>query len=263
MRRLFWLTLCGAACGCGPNGCSTATAPPPPPPAVIGIGIGGTGPSDPEQVKAADYSILFVGNSHTFMHDIPGLVANMIRHRHPDKTVLTRTLGVGFLEDAARSPDSQEEITNRPWKQVVLQAQKISVSGKFEYSRAEGIDLAKAVKARGAEAVFYAEWGLQGKAGDGAKQEKVYLEMAEASGARVACVRRAWEKALAERPDLPLYSGDGNHQAELGAFVTAAVLFGVLTGESPTALADYPYPNTDAATRKLLTDAAAEAVAAK
>lgn len=252
MRRLALLVLCGALCGCGPNGCST-------PPSIVT----GADPSDSEQVKAADYSILFVGNSHTHAHDIPGLVAKMIRHRHPDKTVLTRTFGVMFLEDGANVPHIQEEVANQPWKQVVLQAQKISMSGKFEYSRAEGIGLAKAGKARGADVVFYAEWGLRGVDGDGAKQEKVYQEMATASGARVACVRRAWEKALAEQPDLPLYATDGNHQAELGAFLTAAVLFGVLTGESPTVLADFPYLNTDAATRKLLTDAAAEAVAAK
>ena len=256
MRRLALLILCGAACGCGPNGCSTSPVP-------AGGALSGPGLSDPEQVRAADHSILFVGNSHTSSHDLPGLVARMIRHRHPDKTVLTRTLSVGFLEDAAQMPDHREEIANRPWKQVVLQAQKVSQSGRVEYSRAEGIDLAKAVKGRGADVVFYAEWGLQGKEGDGAKQEKVYLEMGEASGARVACVRRAWEKALAVQPDLPLYAFDGNHQAELGAFLTAAVLFGVLTGESPTVLADFPYPNTDAAMRKLLTDAAAEAVAAK
>jgi hypothetical protein len=225
--------------------------------------ITGQGVSDPEQVRAADYSILFVGNSHTGSHDIPGLVAKMIRHRHPDKTVLTRTFGVMFLEEVVHAPAIQEEVANRPWKTVVLQAQKVSVSGRQEYSRVEGIDLAKAGKARGAEVVFYAEWGLQGKEGDGAKQEKVYREMADASGARVACVARAWDAALGAKPDLPLYSADGNHQAELGAFLTAAVLFGVITGESPTALADFPYPNTDAATRKLLTDAAAKAVAAK
>lgn len=255
MRRLALLVLCGALCGCGPNGCSTR------PTGVTAIT--GQAVSDPEQVRAADYSIMFVGNSHTGAHDIPGLVAKMIRHRHPDKTVLTRTFGVMFLEDVAHTPAIQEEVANRPWKYVVLQAQKISVSGRQEYSRAEGIDLAKVGKGRGAEVVFYAEWGLQGKEGDGAKQEKVYQEMATASGARVACVARAWDAALAAKPDLPLYSGDGNHQAELGAFLTAAVLFGVITGESPTVLADFPYPNTDEATRKLLTDAAAKAVEAK
>jgi len=57
-------------------------------PTVLTLGLGGpVGPSDVEQVRAADYSILFVGNSHTMMHDMPGLVGKMIRFRHPDKKV--------------------------------------------------------------------------------------------------------------------------------------------------------------------------------
>lgn len=250
MRRLALLLLCGALCGCGP------------PSQPAGSGQLSVQPSDPEAVKAADHSILFVGNSHTAFHDIPDLVARMIRHRHPGRTVVTHMVPAAFLEDAARSASCRLEVETRPWKQMVFQAQKISVSGKVEYPRDGGIELAKAGKARGADVVFYAEWGLRGVEGDGARQEKVYQEMAAASGARVACVGRAWEAALAAKPDLPLYGGDGNHQAELGAFVTAAVLFGVLTGESPTVLADFPYPNTDEATRTLLTDAAARAVAA-
>lgn len=252
MRR-FALLLCVVVCGCGPSGSGPGAGSP---------GVVRVAPpelSDPEQVKAADYSILFVGNSHTSMHDIPDLVGRMIRHRHPDKTVLTRTLGVAFLEEAATNPAYKEEIAGRPWKQVVLQAQKISMSGKYTYSTAEGIELAKAGKARGADVVFYSEWGLRGKAGDGAKQEKVYQGMADDSGARVAGIGRAWEAALAEQPDLPLYAEDGNHQSAVGAFLTAAALFAVLTGDSPAALADFPYPDTDAATRKVLTTAAVAA----
>lgn len=250
MRRFALLVLLGVSGGCGS----------PAPPAGGGaaaVAVAAPEWSDPEQVRAADYSALFVGNSHTTVHDIPGLVGRMIRHRHPDKTVLTRTVGVAFLDEAANHPE-----VARPWKQVVLQAQKISMSGRFSHSTAEGIELAKAGKARGADVVFFAEWGLRGKAGDGARQEKVYQEMAAASGARVAGVRRAWEHALAGRPDLPLYAEDGNHQSEVGAFLTAAVLFGVLTGESPTVLADFPHPGTDAATRQRLTAAAAVATGA-
>lgn len=252
MRRLALLVLCAALCGCG------STTPTP-----AGGGHAPVPLSDPEVVKAADHSILFLGNSHTGFHDIPGLVTRMIRHRHPGRTVHTRLVPVSFLDDAANNPSLRQEVESRPWKTVVLQAQKISMSGRQEYSRAEGIDLAKAGKGRGADVVFYAEWGLQGKEGDGARQEKVYREMADASGARVACVGRAWEAALAVKPDLPLYSGDGNHQTSVGAFLTAAVLFGEITGESPTVLADFPDPDTDEATRKLLTDAAAKAVGAK
>lgn len=248
MRRLAILITCGLLAGCDRPVDAVVSRPP---------GV------SPEQVRAADHSILFVGNSHTSAHDIPGLVARMIRHRHPERTVVTHTVGVAFLEDAAANPTSRAEVEQQPWKQVVLQAQKVSSSGKVEYSTTEGMELAAAGKARGADVVFYAEWGLQGKEGDGLRMEKVYRGMADATGVRVACVGRAWDVALARQPELPLYAADGNHQSAVGAFLTAAVLFGSLTGEPPTALADFPYPDLDQPARTLLCEAAAEALSAK
>lgn len=216
-------------------------------------------PSDPEKVRAADVSILFVGNSHTSGHDLPNLVCEMIRFRHPGKTVYASVVSVAFLEQAAREPGCREEIETRPWKYVVLQGQKISASGRFEYSRAEGIDLARLAKSRGATVLFFSEWGLRGVRGDGARQEKVYQEMAREAGVGVAGVGRAWDLALAARPDLPLYEADGNHQSSVGAFLTAAFLYARLTGESPAPLAAFPSTNLDEPDRAFLADAAARA----
>ena len=219
--------------------------------------------SDPEKVRGADASILFVGNSHTGAHDLPGLIGKMIRFRHPEKTVYSHVVGVGFLEDVARNPRCREEIESRPWKFVVLQAQKESKSGKAKYSTAEGVGVAKLGKARGAAVVFYAEWGLRDVPGHGPRIEQVYDEMAAASGARVAPVGRAWDVALAARPELPLFDADGNHQSAVGAFLTASVLFGRITGESPEPLAAFPYDGVNDADRKFLAAAAAKALARK
>lgn len=219
------------------------------------------GASDAAAVRAADMSVLFVGNSHTGMHDLPTLVCDMVRFLHPMKTTHAHYVGCGFLEDAARSPACKEEVENRPWTHVVLQAQKISMSGKHEYSRAEGIDLAKSAKANGAAVVFYPEWGLKGVAGDGTRQEKVYREMARDAGVAVAPVARAWDLALAERPELPLHDADGNHQSPTGAFLTACVLAGRLTGADPTALAGFEYPGVSEANRRFLAAIAAKALA--
>jgi hypothetical protein len=224
-------------------------------PAILG------GPSDPKKVRTADVSILFVGNSHTSFHNVPGIVADMIRHRQPGKTVYTHTLMAGHLDDVAKDPACREEIEARPWRFVVLQAQRISASGKFDYSRAEGIDLAKKARARGAAVYFYSEWGLRGVAGDGDRNEKIYREMAKEAGAGVAAVNRAWDLALAERPELPLYASDGNHQSAVGAFLTACVLYGRLTGDGPAGLADLPYASAGEADRRYLADAAGRALA--
>lgn len=216
--------------------------------------------SDAEKVRLADVSVLYIGNSHTSMHNLPNLVDRMIRFCHPEKTVYSRQVGVRFLEDVALDARFKQEIETRPWKYVVLQAQKESRSGQYQYSQAEGIEFAKLARARGAAVIFYAEWGLQGVADHGPRIEQIYREMAAASGARVASVGRAWELALAARPDLPLYSPDGNHQTAVGAFLTPCVLFGRVANESPAVLAPFAYPAVGEADRKFLSDTAAKAL---
>jgi hypothetical protein len=216
--------------------------------------------SDEKAIRAADYSLLFVGNSHTAMHDLPQLIRRMIEDRHPAKKVATQYVGAGFLEDAYQNPACIDEIKSRPWKHVILQAQKISMSGKYNYSRMEGIELAKLAKEKGTAAIYYPEWGLKGVAGDGERQLKVYVEMAKESGAGVAPVSRAWDLALEKQPKLELHNGDGNHQSAIGAFLTACVLYGQITGESPLALAEFPYPSAGKATRKFLATCADSAL---
>jgi hypothetical protein len=236
----------GAGCGAGPPAAGSLELP--------------QAQSDLEKVRTADFSILYVGNSHTFMHNLPGVIEEMIQYHQPGKTVYSHFMPVAFLEDIGRDLRYQAEIETRPWKYVVLQAQKESRSGRFQYSQAEGIDAAKRGKDRGAAVVFYSEWGLRDAPGHGARIEKEYQAMADASGARVAPVGRAWDLALAGRPDLALYDADGNHQAVPGAFLTACVLFGRLTGESPSALASFPFPGVGEADRKFLAQTAAQAI---
>jgi hypothetical protein len=255
-RTLCLRRACGGVllllAGCGPGGpAGPAPAAAAPRPAE----------SDPEKVRSSDVSVLFVGNSHTTFHDVPGLVGWMIRFRHPERSVYSHVVAAAFLDTAAADPRCRDEIDTRPWKAVVLQAQRISASGSTEYSRAEGVDLAERARARGAAVFFFSEWGLQGVPGDGPRMEAIYQGMARAAGARVAPVGRAWDLALSRRPGLPLYAPDGNHESALGAFLTAAVLYGALTGESSAALADFPYPGAGEEDRRLLASAAAEAVA--
>jgi hypothetical protein len=229
---------------------------------VHSVGIGASASSsDSECVRGADVSILFVGNSHTMLHDLPDLVCRMIRFRFPKKAVYSHSIWVSFLEDVARNPRCKEEIESRPWKYVVLQAQKISASGRYDYSRKEGITIAKLARAQGSTVMFFSEWGLKGVAGDGARNEKIYQEMARAADVQVAPIGRAWDLALTQRPELQLHAPDGNHQSAVGAFLTASVLFGRITGESPTALAPFGYAELDERDRAFLADAATRALA--
>lgn len=241
-------------------GCGQGQPQPPAPSFPVGRNSSGT---DGAKVRAADFSILFVGNSHTTSHDLPDLVCRMIRHRLPGKSAYCQVVSVGHLKALASDPHGQQELDAHPWKVVVLQAQEISTSGKFDYSRDTGIDFAKRAKENGAKVFFFSEWGLRGRPDNAPYHEKIYREMAEASGTEVAAVGRAWDLALAERPELPLHDADGNHQSRTGAFLTACVLCGRITGEDPAVLASFPDPDVDEPTRTFLAEIAAKSLAGK
>ena len=214
--------------------------------------------AETEKIKSADVSVLYFGNSHTGHHDIPNLVGRMIAFRRPKISYYSRHIGCGFLEDAAGNPASKATIQKQPWKFVVLQAQKISMSGKYRYSQKEGIELAKAARDRGAEALFFSEWGRRDVPKDGVVQESIYQEMADAAGVRVAPVGRAWDVALASKPTLPLYDPDGNRESGVGAFLTACVFFSLFTDSDPAELASFEHFDLSRADRTVMANAASK-----
>lgn len=245
-------------------GCSKqdpASAPVRPPAHAIQLGMGALdGKADLEAVKKADVSILFVGNSHTMLNDVPNVVREMVEFLHPDKKVFVHYFPVGHLEDLANDPRCREEIETRPWKYVILQAQKISMRGTKDYSRQDGIAIAKVAKAQGAKVFYFCEWGRKGVDEEGPRTEKIYTEMAQDAGVASAPIGRAWDLALAQRPKLPLHAADGNHQSEVGAFLTACVLAGRIADVSPTRLAGFKYLDVSDVDRKFMAEMAAKAL---
>lgn len=255
MRLVIILLGLLATVGCGP-----ATGP------SKGAPRGGQqsrNSQDESRPKTADINALFIGNSHTVYHDVPALVAKMMEFLHPDKVVWGAPYPVGFLEEAATDPSCKAALKARKWDFVILQAQKISSSGRYDYSTKEGIDLAKFAKSTGATVYYFSEWGRKGVADEGERTHKIYEQMAGAADVKVAPVGRAWDLALAERPELKLHGPDGNHESEVGAFLTACVLCGQIAAADPTPLGSFDYPDVSADDRKFLASIAARALKSK
>lgn len=213
---------------------------------------------DSATLAKADIRILFIGNSHTMFHNVPDLVGKMIRAAKPGKTVATHVVGVGHLSDASTNPQIKAEIEQRPWTHIVLQGQAISMSGKHRYSTKDGIDLARLGRGKGADVRFFAEWARKGEADERERTETIYTEMAKESDASVIPVGRAWDAALAKRPEMALHAADGNHESQLGAFLTACVLAARLADVSPTEFAAIEFASLSAADRQFLAEIAGQ-----
>lgn len=196
---------------------------------TLALGCAGNSQRD----ATVDVALLFMGNSHTTLHDLPEMVAAMVRAVRPGQRArATAAPGWMFLEERARDPDSLRLLGERRWDVVVLQAQKYSTTGNYSYSTAGAESLIRSARAAHALPVLFPEWPRHGVAETG-RIHDLHLAIASREPACVAPIGQAWDLARAVYPELVLHADDGNHASRAGAFLTALVLTATITGASP------------------------------
>lgn len=206
--------------------------------------------------------VLFMGNSHTAYHELPEMVAAMVRAVRPGRTVVpVEAPGWMFLDERAVDPASLRLLTEGRWDLVVLQAQKYSSSGRFEHSTEGAESLIRRARAAHAVPILFPEWPRRGVR-ETERIHDLHVSIARREPACVAPVGQAWDLARTGYPDLLLHAGDGNHSAPAGAFLTALVLAATITGASPHDLPFLPQFGVSSDVQLRLRDVAAEAVLA-
>jgi hypothetical protein len=230
-------------CGGGSGGDSSATAPRPP-------------------VLEADISLLFMGNSHTSANNLPGMVSAMVRAARPGRTVrAVEAPGWMFLDERAANAPSVELLREGGWTFVVLQAQKYSSSGQFDYPIDGAVSLVHTARGLHAIPIMFPEWSRR----DIDETRRIYdlhVSIALREAACVAPIPQAWDLALSRNPGLALHASDGNHSAPAGAFLAALVIAATMTGVAPEQLPVIENFGVDAATQASLRAAAADTVRA-
>jgi hypothetical protein len=183
--------------------------------------------------------VLFVGNSYTFFNEMPAMVAELAhsaREPRPLQYELAVEGGV-TLEWHQQQPRTLERIDAGPWDDVVLQEQSLRPVDEAERFYTYGQRLIDRVTVQGARPVLYLTWARQGQPAMQTALNRAYTELARRTGAVVAPVGVAWQRALEADPELPLYTEDGSHPTALGSYLAACVFYTVLYGESAVGLA--------------------------
>ncbi len=211
-----------------------------------------------QAIRDAELSVLFIGNSHIV--PMPNLLKSLSDRRSPERKVVFRRVSrYGFLVDHAGYQPTLDMIAAGPWDVVVLQAQKYSTTGRYHYPCDGALALSERAADVGAKVVMFPEWSQQGNPDEYLRINKVHQEIAEQTGATVAPVGEAWHRAMQQLPQVNLYYVDGNHANETGNWLTACVLYAVLTGENPAG--DPPVEsNEEAAIKSRLAELAWEVV---
>jgi Domain of unknown function (DUF4886) len=198
--------------------------------------------------------VLFVGNSYTFVNDLPGWVERLANSAGVTSIETdARTVGGATLQSHWATPETMSTIGDGTWDFVVLQGQSVeplaAPSGFFEYAEL----LAEHASGAGATPVFFETWArAQGDAlyaeswsggSPTAMQQGLrdaYGQAATTAGGIVAPVGDAWETVLSSHPGITLHSGDGSHPTEHGTYLAACVFYSTLTGNAALGIEDRP-----------------------
>ena len=210
---------------------------------LAGCGGGGGGGSSapaPPETASADVSLLFMGNSHTSLNELPDMVAAMVRAANPGRTVAAvEAPGWLFLGERSRDAASLTLLRSRTWSYVVLQAQEYSTSGQFAYPTDGAEALVRMTREAHATPILFPEWPRRG-IDESQRIYDLHVSIAHKEPACVAPIPQAFDLAAARHPDLVLHAADGNHSSPTGAFLAALVIANTMTGFAPDRLPYLP-----------------------
>lgn len=211
---------------------ATAPAPQLPPPAI-------NQPLDELKSPKKGLRVLFVGNSHTFTHNVPDLVTKLAKAGNEERPLLALSEAPGGTSfqmhwEAGRVENLLGEVK---WDLVVLQDQSNMPNLTRAQRQQETVPFARKlndkIRESGARTVLFMTWGY--KADFFAMQQRsgeAYQELAADLKANLVPVGMAWEKAVKARPNLDLWM-DGNHATMKGAYLAACMFYASFYGKSP------------------------------
>jgi hypothetical protein len=191
--------------------------------------------------------VLFVGNSYTFVNDLPATFASLARSGGHRIEVGMAAEGGWTLAQHAASADTRSKIASKAWNFVVLQEQS-QVPAVEDLRQGEMYPAARqlvtTIRATGAQPVFFETWahragwpenGLSDYASMQAAINRGYEEIATEQAARLAPVGKAWSAAVG-KGDLTLWQDDGSHPTVAGTYLAACVMYQAVFDQSPEGL---------------------------
>ena len=203
--------------------------------------------------------VLFIGNSYTYVNDLPTTFMNLAR-AGGHKTEVGMSAQAGWmLADHVKSSDTIAKINSKKWTFVVLQEQ--SEVPAFQESRSQEMYPAASIlvgdtRQDGAVPIFLITWAYRnGLPANGmpnyesmqAQIDNGYIVVAEALGAPVAPVGYAWQAVRYQYPQINLWQDDGSHPTPEGTYLAACVFYADIFRQSPEGLSYQANLSTDVA----------------
>jgi hypothetical protein len=178
-------------------------------------------------------NVLFIGNSFTARHNLPGLIGQLAAARGKIFEHRLISAGGASLRRHWNAGEARKAIASAQYDHVVLQEQS-TLPVKNARRMHENVRLFdEAIKAAGAETVLYMTWARQNAPESQKPIIDAYTGIGQELGATVVPVGVAWQSILAKHDHPVLHDRDQSHPTIAGSYLAAACFFAVLCKESP------------------------------
>jgi hypothetical protein len=187
--------------------------------------------------SGAPLRILWVGNSYTYVNELPKIIAQLAQSSKVDRPpAITGILKGGeTLKGHWANPALQTALEEK-WDVVVMQEQSTTPitapDSLFKYGKLIG----DAAHRAGARVVLYVTWPQKARPAAEDTIVAAYRALGNAVHAQLALAGRAWMDVIAQDPAVELYQNDGSHPDPQGSYIAACVFYEVLFGKSPVGL---------------------------
>ena len=229
---------------------------------MIGTGVACGNSSGPE--LTGGIRVLFVGNSLTYVNDLPRTLSDMALT--VGDTIQVRSVSApnfALIDHYRGGSDALNEINLGRWNFVVLQQGPSTTA----INRDSLILTAKLfephIRGAGATPALYMVWPTTDRLAFFDEARISYQMAAAGVNGIFMPAGKAWQTAWATDPSLAFYQPDGLHPTPLGTYVAALVIYERLTGHDArqlpgVAVVDGSRLSTPEATVRLLQRAAHE-----
>ncbi len=204
--------------------------------------------------------VLFVGNSYTYVNNLPVLVEQIALSLGDTLVHESSTPGGATFSGHSTNAQTLNKINQQQWDYIVLQAQSQEPSLSPGYVNANVLPAAQvlidAIESNSLciEPLFFMTWGR--KYGDASNcaayppvctylgmQERLrtrYLDMVFMHNASCSPVGMAWKKSIAIDSTLNLYSSDNSHPSIYGSYLAACTFYASIFKKSAVGSSYWP-----------------------
>jgi hypothetical protein len=207
--------------------------------------------------------VLFIGNSHTYEHDISGMVEKLARLAGDTELQTGRIAEPNWaLEDHVTIGIALKALEERDWEFVVMQQGTSAAPASQDHLEFWSNFLEPYIRGAGAEPVMYQIWPHASQRDLAPAALQSYTRAAIAVEGLLAPAGDGFTAALEADPTVVVYAADGLHASKRGAYIAALTILARLIDVDVESLPpEIPGSSIDSTTVRALQRAAAVALA--